>query len=119
MRPRWAVIVLKVALFVTIAIAGFGQAVLHLWNWLMPGLFGFRSITFWQAVGLMALSWILFGGWRGFHGRPGLGYRRHWQWRHRMRQRWEQMTPEEREKFREGMRVRCGQSPREATERKA
>jgi len=97
---------LKVALFVTIAIAGFGQAVLHLWNWLMPSLFGFHSITFWQAVGLMALSWILFGGWRGFHGR-GSGYRRHWQWRHRMRQRWEQMTPEEREKFREGMRG-CG-----------
>jgi hypothetical protein len=108
---------LKVALFVTIAIAGFGQAVLHLWNWLMPSLFGFHSITFWQAVGLMALSWILFGGWRGFHGRPGSGYRR--QWRHRMRERWEKMTPEEREKFREGMLVRCGHFPREATERKA
>jgi hypothetical protein len=117
MRPRWAVMMLKVALFVTIAIAGFGQAVLHLWNWLMPGLFGLHSITFWQAVGLMALSWILFGGWRGFHGRPGSGYRR--QWRHRMKARWEQMTPEEREKFREGMRVRCGHSQSGMTEGKA
>ena|ERR1700693_3306020 len=118
MRPRWPVMIVKVAVFLTIAIVGFGQGVLHLWNWLMPSLFGLRSITFWQAVGLMALSWILFGGWRGFHGRPGLGYRRHWQWRHRMRQRWEQMSPEEREKFREGMRVRCG-FPKESTERKA
>jgi hypothetical protein len=119
MRPRWAVMLVKVALFVTIAIAGFGQAVLHLWNWLMPSLFGLHEITFWQAVGLMALSWILFGGWRGFHGRPGSGYRGRWQWRHRMRQRWEQMTPEEREKFREGMRIRCGHVPPAATERKA
>ena len=61
MRPRWAVMMVKIAVFLTIAIVGFGQGVLHLWNWLMPGLFGLHSITFWQAVGLMALSWILFG----------------------------------------------------------
>ena len=36
-------------------------------------------------------------------GRPGRGF----DWRHRMRERWEQMTPEEREKFKEGMRRRC------------
>jgi hypothetical protein len=36
-----------------------------------------------------------------------------------MRERWEKMTPEEREKFREGMGVRCGHFPREATEHKA
>src|SRR2546430_12567255 len=87
MRPRWAVMVLKVALFLTIAIAGFGQAVLHLWNWLMPGLFGLHSINFWQAVGLMALSWILFGGWRGFHRRPGSGHRGRLQLRHRLKVR--------------------------------
>lgn len=96
--------VVKVVLFLAIVIAGFGSAVLHLWNWLMPSLFGFHAITFWQAVGLLALSWVLFGGWRGFHGRPGWGGH----WRHRMMERWEQMTPEEREKFREGMRGRCG-----------
>ena len=117
MKRHWTVMAFKVALFLIIAVAGFGQAVLHLWNWLMPDLFGFHSITFWQAVGLMALSWILFGGWRGFHGRPGSAYRR--QWRHRMRERWEKMTPEEREKFREGMRIRCGHVPPVASERKA
>jgi hypothetical protein len=29
-------------------------------------------------------------------------------WRQRMKERWEQLTPEEREKFRQGMRSRCG-----------
>ncbi|HZR57923.1 MAG TPA: hypothetical protein VFA74_13700 [Terriglobales bacterium] len=116
MKRHWPLIMLKIALFVTVAIAGFGQAILHLWNWLMPNLFRLPAITFWQAVGLMALSWILFGGWRGFRG-PGQGYRRHWKWR--MMERWEQMTPEERDKFREGMRSRCGHFPRAVAEPKA
>lgn len=102
MRRHWPFILVKVLVFLTIAIAGFGSAVLYLWNWLVPALFGLHPITFGQALGLLALSWVLFGGWRGFGG-PGRG--RHW--RHRMAERWEQMTPEEREKFREGMRG-CG-----------
>jgi len=43
-----------------------GEIVLHLWNWLLPSLFGWREITFWQAVGLLALCRILFGGF-GWH----------------------------------------------------
>ena len=46
------------------------------------------------------LSKILFGGFR-----PDTGYRP--RWRRRMMERWEQMTPEERDKFREGMRRAC------------
>jgi hypothetical protein len=104
--------IIKVALFLLIVIAGFGQGVHHLWNWLMPTLFRLPAITFWQSVGLLALSWMLFGGWRGFHGR-GWG-RRGGPWRREMFERWEKMTPEEREKFREGMRGRCGRGPAEA-----
>jgi len=110
MRRNWAGMLVRVLLFLIIAIAGFGQAVLQLWNWLMPSLFGFHTITFWQAVGLLALSWVLFGGWRGMHG-PG--YSRRWQ--RRMMERWENMTPEERERFREGIRGRCGQVPTPAS----
>ena len=77
----------------------FGELVMHLWNWLLPGLFGLHTIGFWQALGLLLLSRILFGGFGG-HGNG----RRH----RRMEERWEKMTPEEREKFREGMRGRCG-----------
>jgi len=89
--------------FAIIVFAGFTPAVQHLWNWLMPTVFGLHMITYWQALGLLGLSWLLFGGPRML---PGQGRGGHW--RHRMRERWEQMTPEEREKFRSGMRHGCG-----------
>jgi hypothetical protein len=101
MKRKWLVRGLKIALFVTIATAIFGLVVMQLWNWLTPSLFGWRSISFWQALGLVVLSRFLFGG---FRGRMGCGTA----WRRRMTDRWEQMTPEEREKFRQGLRGRCG-----------
>src|SRR5262249_54440623 len=48
-------------------------AVFGLWNWLMPSIFGLRAITYWQALGLMALSWILFRGFRGPRMHRGFG----------------------------------------------
>ena len=102
MRPRriarFAVMALVIG---AIVIAGFGWAVLALWNLLMPAIFGLPLLSFWQAVGLLGLSWIFFGSWRGF-ARGGH------HWRHRMHERWEQMTPEERENFRKTMAHRCG-----------
>lgn len=44
-----------------IALGGF--LVQALWNWLLPPLFGWHEITFWQGLGLLALCRILFGGW--------------------------------------------------------
>jgi hypothetical protein len=75
--------------------------VLQLWNWLLPSLFGLREIDFWQALGLLALCRILFGGF----GRPGFS---RFGMRRRLLERWEAMTPEERERFRQGLRGRCG-----------
>ena len=86
-----------------------GEVVMLLWNWLAPALFGLREITFWQAIGLLALCRILFGGF-GLGGgghRSGRRGRMEGRIRERMDERWEQMTPEEREKFRQGMRS-CG-----------
>ena len=75
-----------------LAIAIFGFGVMSLWNWLIPALFGGRLITFWQALGMLVLSRILVGGF----SRP------------RVVHKWEQLTPEEREKFRGAMeRRRC------------
>lgn len=91
-------VVLCIALMATIA----GFVVKGLWNALMPALFGLHALTFWQALGLLVLTKILFGG---FHRHSG-GKK---MWRNRMREQWEQMTPEEREKFRETMR--CGRRP--------
>jgi len=85
------VAILGVVIFITIG----GEVVMHLWNWNLPALFGWRQITFWQALGLFALCRILFGdlGMR-VRGPHRSNFRR------RMAERWEQMTPEEREKFR-------------------
>ena len=87
---------LGIALFVFVG----GEIVLHLWNWLLPPLFGWHMLTFWQAVGLLVLCRILFGRLGGPPFRSAF--------RRRMHERWESMTPEEREKFRQGMRGRCG-----------
>jgi hypothetical protein len=103
---------LKFVLFAALFITVFGFVVMSLWNWLMPALFGWHLINFWQAVGVLVLSKILFGG---FRGHPG----RHLYWRRRMMERWEQMTPKEREKFRQGMRGRCGPFGPAAAEPKA
>jgi hypothetical protein len=37
-----------------------GFIVMHLWNWLMPVIFGLPEITYWQSWGLVLLSHILF-----------------------------------------------------------
>jgi hypothetical protein len=100
MKKYWLIRGSKIVLFAVAALVVFGFVVMSLWNWLMPSLFGWRLINFWQALGLLVLSRILFGG---FRGRPA----GHMYWRRRMIERWEQMTPEEREKFREGMRRGC------------
>jgi len=99
MRRNRFLRVLKVVAIAAIGITLGGQVVSHLWNWLMPELFGWHVISFWQSLGLIALSRIFFGGFRG-PGRFGRG---------RMRERFENMTPEQREQFRQGMRGgRCG-----------
>ena len=61
------------------AIAGIallGWIVMLLWNWLLPSLFvGARPVDYCQALGILVLSKILFGGFRGFgrrHRRDGL-----------------------------------------------
>src|SRR5262245_53767353 len=87
---------LTLAILIMIVIAGFGQAVLQLWNWLMPELFGLHPLRFWQAVGLMGLCWILFGGLRGFGMVMPQG-------REATRDSWARLTPEERERFRRGI----------------
>jgi len=87
--------------FVLFALVGcfvFGFVVKELWNWLMPGIFHLGMISFWQALGLLVLSKILFGG---FHRHAGGRGRRGW--KEQMEKRWAGMTDEERERFRSGM----------------
>jgi Ca2+/H+ antiporter, TMEM165/GDT1 family len=75
-----------------------GQVVMLLWNAILPAVFGVSVITFWQALGLLVLSRILFGGFfKGGRGGP-----------HMWRRKWMNMSDEEKLKFQEEWKRRCG-----------
>ncbi len=84
----FAVVALPLFILVT------GGIVFYLWNWLAPMLFGFKTITFWQAFGLLVLCRMLFGGF-GMGG----GSHRRTRWSHRMKERFAQMSEEEKRAF--------------------
>lgn len=69
-----------------------------LWNKAVVPAAHANPIDYWQAVGILAISKLLFGGFRG-RGRGPMGR----MWKHRMRARWESMTPEEKEQFKARM----------------
>lgn len=81
--------------FGIVAAASMGLLTFGLWNALVPGIWGLPAISFWQALGLFALSRVLFGRFGG--------------WAHRVRfaGRWKGFTPEERERIRASMRSGC------------
>ena|SRR5712675_677832 len=89
-------------LLAALAIFVFGSVVMLLWNNVLAQVVNVSTITFAQALGILVLSKILFGGFRGGWG-P-----RHPYWKQRMRQKWNNMTAEEREKFKQEWQNRCG-----------
>jgi hypothetical protein len=85
-----------------LALAAFGWVTQLLWNWIVPALFAGPAISFWQAMGLLALSKILFSGlgrkgWR--HGHAGHVA----SWKYRWYEKYSHMKPEEREAFKKRM----------------
>ncbi len=104
---KWILKGLCVAILVAVAALGFGYITMHLWNWLMPAVFGLKMITYWQAFGMLILAKILFGG---FHkgGRGGCCGHRGWKghrggmWKKRWEEKMANMSPEEKEKFKKG-----------------
>jgi hypothetical protein len=102
-------------IFIPIAVAAFlsliSFVVMQLWNCLLPNILHVGVITFWQAMGVFILCKILFGfgrgkrggGWGGgpWGGSPWM--------RQKMQDRFQNMTPEQKEKFKQKMRDRaCG-----------
>jgi hypothetical protein len=86
----------KFLFFIPLVLAGlvlFGYVTMLLWNALLPVIFHFPVITFWQAVGLLILTRLLFGSF-SHHGRG-----HHHPWGHDFHHKLENMTPEEREQF--------------------
>jgi hypothetical protein len=97
MRKEYLLLLAPLAIAVVVAVGG--GLVMWLWNWLLPPLFGFPEVGFWQAFGLLALSRILFGGMSG--GRSSRSSR--WRRRRDERRRWMRMSEEERERFRQSV----------------
>jgi hypothetical protein len=70
--------------------------IMLLWNAIVPDLFHGPVISYWQAAGLLLLSKLLFGGFRGRPHRNGWHRER---WRRRFEEKLSAMTPEEKEKY--------------------
>jgi hypothetical protein len=89
---------------VTAFVMLFTFIVMSLWNGILPDVLGVKTISFWQALGILVLSKILFSGFGGFSQK-----REHFRnrFRQRMLEKWEKMTPEEKQKFREEWKNRC------------
>ena len=109
MRRHWFVRGIKFVVFAAVAVMVASVVVMTLWNWVMPATFGLPALTLGRAFALLILSRLLLGGFSGPMGR-----RAHW--RHRMRERWEQMSVEERERFMAGMQRGCGRFTSRTTE---
>lgn len=92
---------IKRAIFIPIAIAAgvfiFGLAVMCLWNAILPAVLGVTVISFWQALGILLLAKILFGG---FPGHCKGGHQRFHDHHMHMRDKWMHLSAEEKEKMR-------------------
>jgi hypothetical protein len=107
MKGFWLPKILGIVAFTALAIGVFGFIVMSLWNWLVPAITGWHTLTLVQALGLLVLCRILFGGLgrgrRGWGG--GFGH-----WGGTMAARFGGLSPEEgqaeHERMREQMRAR-------------
>ena len=98
----------KVIKFIAMAIlfvAIMSWVVMSLWNWLMPYLFAAKLITYGQALGILILCKILFGGIKGSWRGRNCNY--HGDWKQKMESRMSGMSEEEREKFKQQFYTKC------------
>lgn len=93
MKKRWIKKIPLVIALVTLGVFVFSGAVMLLWNGILPAVFHVGAITFWQAMGILLLSKLLFGGFRHRHGMAGRCGKK------RMFGKWQNMTPEEKDMF--------------------
>ena len=68
----------KYVVFGIIGLIAFTYLVMLLWNWLVPELFNGPVVNYWQTLGLLVLSKILFAGFSGGHGKHHDHPSNHW-----------------------------------------
>ncbi len=105
MKKFWIKKGLMILVFGIVAVLVFGLVVMSLWNAILPAVLGVKAISFIQALGILLLSKILFGGFGG--GRHNGGWRNKGKWME-MKDKFAGMTPEEREKFKAEWKNKCG-----------
>ena len=91
-----------IIMFALVGVFAFSLVVMLLWNNILPVVLHVGAITFWQAMGILVLSKILFSGLRG---RRGMAHRK---WKKQTFGQWQEMTEEEKQMFaaRSGCRSR-------------
>ena len=92
-----------------VALLLLGGVVMFLWNAILPEVTPVHALNYWQAVGLLVLTRILFGG---FRGGPWRGGRQMHRGGPEFREKWMNMSEEERVKFKAEWRERCGRRGR-------
>lgn len=88
----------------TLFVAAYALGVQYLWNWLVPELFHGPPLGIWQTVGLILLVKLLVGF--GGGGRWGSGGYKHYMWKQKMKEKFGNMTPEERAAWKSSMKDR-------------
>lgn len=104
-RRFWFGKAVMILVFCTAFVMLFSFIVMSIWNAILPDVLGVKTISFWQALGILVLSKILFSGFGGFHHKKEQFRNR---FRQKMMDKWEHMTPEEKQKFKDEWKNRCG-----------
>lgn len=80
--------------------------VMLLWNGVLAQVVTVSTISFYQAIGLLVLSKILFGGFpSGKNHCNQCGGGGHW--KNQLKEKWHTMSPEERDQMKQEWRNRC------------
>jgi len=92
----------KFVVFGVLMVVLLGLVTQFLWNWLLPDIFGFPMINFWQAIGLFLLAKIIFGF--GGGGKGKWDSRRSHQWKRHWAEKYSKLSPDERERFKQKLK---------------
>lgn len=103
-RRFWFGKAVMILVCITAFVMLFSFIVMNLWNGVLHEVVNVKTITFWQALGILVLSKILFSGFGGFHHK-----REHFRnrFRQKMMDKWEKMSPEEKQQFKDQLKNRC------------
>lgn len=102
----WAKKIIGITVCVLAVAALLSYVVMLLWNGVLVDVTGVKIISFWQSAGLLLLSKILFGGFsKGWNKGGG-------KWNSAMKEKWQHITPEEKEKFKQEWRNKCSMRSR-------